>query len=147
MDADLASLYRDHVRMWARKVHKDRRLAKPDVTLARTSRACGSRLTLDLIFKNDHLFDIGWMARTCTLGMASTAVFVASAPGLSLEEIQAVGCELSRLLEGNDMRFDARWKALTMFCAARDFPGRHSSILLPFAINADAKELTADKSS
>jgi NifU-like protein involved in Fe-S cluster formation len=143
METAVTALYQDGIRLWARKVRNDRRLPRPDWTIAKTSRVCGSRLTLDLTFENDRIAHIGWMARACTLGMASTAIFVEAAPGLTLAEIEAVGQKLRRLLDGEDVTFDARWEALALFQAARHFPSRHGSIMLPFAVAAEAAEAQA----
>jgi hypothetical protein len=84
--------------------------------------------------------------------MASTAIFVEAAPGLTLAEIEPVGQLLSRLLQGEDMDFAPRWDALEIFRAARPFSGRHGSIQLPFVIAKEAAEsrgipLSSDASS
>jgi NifU-like protein involved in Fe-S cluster formation len=138
MAGDLAALYQQQVRSWARKVRNDHRLARPVLTITRASPTCGSSLTLDLICADGRITEVGWRARACTLGMASTGVFVTVAPGMALEEILRVGLDLERLLDRHDVSFDDRWSDLEMFQAARSFPSRHSSILLPFAIAAEA---------
>lgn len=137
MPADLAQLYEEKVRDFARKVRNDRRLNLPNVTFSRTSPLCGSRLTLDFRLDGDRINDIGWMARACILGMASTAVFVEAAPGASAGAAAVAGRCLERFLQGEETDFPARWEALTIFRAARALSARHGSILLPFRI-ADA---------
>lgn len=142
MEKGLTALYQDNIRLWARKVRNDRRLAHADVSINRSSPVCGSRLTLDFAFETDRIADLGWMTRACILGMASTAIFVHAATGLTLGEIGTVGDQLRGLLAGEDVTFDDRWEALLLFCAARDFPSRHASIMLPFAIAAEARRQT-----
>lgn len=135
---DVTALYQDAIRLWARKVRNDRRLAHPDVTISKTSAVCGSRLMLDLAFAADQIVDVGWMTRACLLGMASTAIFVHAAKGQSCAEIESAGHQLRRLLHGEDVTFDAHWEALALFRVAKDFPTRHASILLAFEIGAEA---------
>jgi len=139
MEQDLSSLYHCEIRTWAREVRNDRRLTKPDVTITKTSRTCGSSLTLDLSVETDSVVQIGWMARACTLGMASLAILVDAAPGLTLCEIEQARLMLRKLLQEGSASFSQQWNALALFTAARQFPGRHESILLPFDAICAAK--------
>ncbi|ATQ68749.1 MULTISPECIES: iron-sulfur cluster assembly scaffold protein [Methylosinus] len=131
-DRALQALYEERVRGWARRVRDDVRLAPADLTVSRTSPACGSTLTLDVRRERDRIAALGYRARACTLGMASTAVVAAQAVGERFEDALAAGRALAALLAGEDARFEERWRALDMFVAARGFPSRHGSILLPF---------------
>jgi len=142
---DLRALYQEKVRLWAAKVRNDRRLVHPDMTIDRTSPVCGSSLTLDFICNSGRVAQLGWRARACTLGMASTACFVALAPGRELADILEAGAQLARLLEGEDSAFHDGWSELEMFRAARGYPSRHGSILLPFAIARELQAGMADR--
>ncbi|MCA1299415.1 iron-sulfur cluster assembly scaffold protein [Stappia indica] len=137
-DADLAALYQDRVRHWAARVRNDRRLSLADLTVTKKSPICGSALTLDVRAQGRTIQELGYRVRACTLGMASAAVVVATAPGRPVEETLAAGQRLRALLAGEDACFPPPWEALEMFMAARDFPTRHSSILLPFEALAEA---------
>lgn len=137
-NADLAALYQERVRHWAARVRNDRRLSPADVTVTKKSPICGSALTLDVRAQDRTVTELGYRVRACTLGMASAAVVVATAPGRAAEDTLAAGQRLRELLTGEDTRFPAPWEALEMFIAARDFPTRHGSILLPFEALAEA---------
>ncbi len=137
-EGDLAQLYESRVRDWARKVRNDARLAPADLTVSRTSPLCGSTLALDIRHEGEVVTALGYRARACTLGMASTAVVAARAPGLSFGEIAETGARLAALLAGEDVVFADHWAELGMFTAARAFPTRHGSIMLPFDALAEA---------
>lgn len=137
-EGDLAQLYEARVRDWARKVRNDARLAPADLTVSRTSPLCGSTLALDIRHKGEVVTALGYRARACTLGMAATAVVAAKAPGRSFGEIAETGAQLAALLAGEDVVFADHWAELGMFTAARAFPTRHGSIMLPFDALAEA---------
>lgn len=137
-EGDLAQLYEARVRDWARKVRNDARLAPADLTVSRTSPLCGSTLALDIRHEGEVVTGLGYRARACTLGMASTAVVAAKAPGRSFGEIAETGARLAALLAGEDVVFADHWAELGMFTAARAFPTRHGSIMLPFDALAEA---------
>lgn len=137
-EGDLDNLYQARVRNWARKVRNDARLVPADLTVSRTSPLCGSTLALDIRHDGRFVTALGYRARACTLGMASTAVVVAKAPGQSFAEIGEAGAQLAALLAGENVVFPDHWAELGMFTAARAFPTRHGSIMLPFDALAEA---------
>lgn len=131
-DAALAALYQPRIREHAARVRIDRRLATPDVTVTCSSPVCGSMLTLDLLIAEGRLAQIGWKARACTLGMASLGIVARAGIGQTESQIAEVGRQLSALLQGEEVAFPDPWGELVLFCAARTFPTRFSSIALPF---------------
>ncbi len=137
-DGDLDDLYQARVREWARKVRNDARLMPADLTVSRTSPLCGSTLALDIRHEENVVTALGYRARACTLGMASTAVVVVKAPGRRFAEIGEAGAQLAALLAGENVVFPNHWAELGMFTAARAFPTRHGSIMLPFDALAEA---------
>jgi NifU-like protein involved in Fe-S cluster formation len=142
-DRELRALYEERVRGWARRVRCDARLAPADLVVVRTSPACGSTLTLDVRWEGDRIVALGYRARACTLGMASAAVVVATAVGESFADVLAAGRSLAELLAGAEARFPEPWRELEMFAAARAFPSRHGSIMLPFEALREAAEASA----
>lgn len=137
-EAELAALYQNDLRQWAAQVRNDRRLVPAEVSVTRTSRTCGSSVTLDIRCDNEKILELGWRTRACTLGMASTSIVVRHAPCRSFVEIAQTAEALRRLLAGEDVAFPEQWKELARFAAARNFPTRHNSIMLPFEALAEA---------
>ena len=131
-DATLVALYQPRIRELAARVRSDRRLSLPDVTVTRRSPVCGSTLTLDMRADGDILTEIGWKARACTLGMASLGIVSLVGAGQTCGRIAEVGDRLEQTLHGKVSDFPAPWEDLSIFAAAREYPSRFGSILLPF---------------
>ena len=95
------------------------------------SPACGSAIDLSLRLDDaGAIAAVGLRARACAIGQASAAIFAAAAPGRSLAEIAGAlaGLEVW-LAEGGAL---PEWPGLDPLVPARDFPGRHGAILLPW---------------
>ena len=128
----LARLYQPRIRDHAARVRSDRRLERPDVTVTCRSPVCGSTVTLDLIIHDGVLAKIGWKGRACTLGMASLGIVTRAGIGQTEPQVSNVRRRLSDLLRGEEQEFPQAWAELSIFCAAREFPTRFGSIMLPF---------------
>ncbi|NKC05438.1 iron-sulfur cluster assembly scaffold protein [Brucella haematophila] len=137
-DENLAALYQERVRYWAAKVRNDRRLVDPEITITRTTPLCGSLLTLDVKQDSGTILALGYKARACTLGMASAAIVIEKAPGVSFSELREVQRILGNLLVGENVIFPVFWEELAIFSAAQAFPTRHGSIMLPFDVLNEA---------
>jgi len=137
-DATLEALYQTRVREWAARVRTDRRLSDPDSTVTCRGAICGSVLTLDVNWAAGVVSELGWRTRACTLTMASTAILVAAAIGQTPAQVAEAGAELEKLLAGEDPGFSKAWEGLAILSAARAFPARHDSVLLPFRAMREA---------
>lgn len=93
------------------------------------SRSCGSSLSLGLALDpQGRLVRLGVRARACAIGQAAAAIFAASAPGRTLEEIALEANHLTAWLGGDeDIPAIAGIGAIA---AARDYPARHGAIML-----------------
>ncbi|WP_233270495.1 hypothetical protein [Chachezhania sediminis] len=89
-------------------------------------------ITLDMMRERDRITALGWRSRACTLGMASLGLVTEVAVGLGRAEVAAAGAALWDLLQGQEQVFAAPWDELSIFSAARGFPTRFGSIMLPF---------------
>lgn len=95
------------------------------------SRSCGSTLTLGLALDTvGHIARVGLRSQACAIGQASAAVFAQGAPGRSTDEIVATAHAVERWVSGEgDM---PPWPGFDLIAAARDYPGRHGAIMLPW---------------
>lgn len=95
------------------------------------SRSCGSTLTLGLAFDAEGRIErVGIRSQACAIGQASAAIFAQAAVGRSAEEIAASAQAVTRWLAGEGALPD--WPGLATIAAARDYPGRHGALLLPW---------------
>jgi NifU-like protein involved in Fe-S cluster formation len=95
------------------------------------SRSCGSTLTLGLALDTDgKIARVGLRSQACAIGQASAAIFAQGAQGRSTDEIVATAHAVERWVSGEgDM---PPWPGLDLIAAARDYPGRHGAIMLPW---------------
>ena len=95
------------------------------------SPSCGSTLTIGLTLNpQGHIEHLGMRVAACAVGQASAAIFARAATGLGRGDIANTYDELQLWLAGEGAL--PEWPGLGVIAAARDFPGRHGAILLPW---------------
>ena len=101
------------------------------------SRSCGSTLDIALAVGDDgRVTEIGMRVRACAVGQAAAAIFARSVIGARAGEITAAGDAIARwLADGGEL---PGWPDLDLLAAARDFPGRHGAMMLPWNAARDA---------
>jgi NifU-like protein involved in Fe-S cluster formation len=108
------------------------RLAQ-DLPLAGDARSpsCGSSLSMTLETNDAGAISaIGMRVSACAIGQASAAVFAEHAVGRATEEIAASLAEMEAWLRGEGSL--PGWPDLEVIAPARNFPGRHGAMLLPW---------------
>lgn len=94
------------------------------------SRTCGSKLALGLASDADGVIEgVGMQVSACAVGQAAAAVFAAGAMGMDREEVAAAGQAIEGWLAGGP---EVDWPGIGAIAAAREHPGRHGAILLPW---------------
>ncbi len=113
-------------------------LDEADARSERASAVCGSRVTVTVtVDEMGRVSGLGQEVRACALGQASAALMGRNAIGRSAKELAAARDALAEFLEG--AREDAGdWPGLEALAAARAYPARHPSILLPFEAVTEA---------
>ena len=95
------------------------------------SRSCGSTLTLGLALDEAGRIErVGLRSQACAIGQASAAIFAQGATGRTPEEIVAIGHAMEHWVAGEGPQPD--WPNLSLIAVARDYPGRHGAMLLPW---------------
>ena len=101
------------------------------------SPACGSALTVGLdLDEHGCIVRIGLKAQACAIGQAAAALFAAHAVGADRVMIAATLTALDSWLTDNGPQPD--WPGLEAIAAARDFPGRHGAMRLPWRAALEA---------
>jgi NifU-like protein involved in Fe-S cluster formation len=127
-----SALYnRDILRLAASLVPSDT-IVNPDATAEARSITCGSQIAVDILLDEARaIAELAIRANACTLGQASAAILKANAKGQSDSAIMAIRSGLADGLQ-HGAAMPAIWPQLELFAVARDFPARHSAILLPY---------------
>jgi len=134
----LSDLYSEKILEAAGAIPPARRLSAPSASATKTSRVCGSTVTVDIQVKNGVVVDFGMEAKACALGQAAASIVARNIIGVRTEEICALRDRMRAMLkEGGDPphtdpALGARWKDLEALVSIRDYPQRHASTLLVF---------------
>ncbi|HSG54638.1 MAG TPA: hypothetical protein VLA45_04210 [Paracoccaceae bacterium] len=95
------------------------------------STTCGSTVGIDLALDSAGAIDtLGLRVRACAVGQAAAAIFARHAVGKDLAAISLAHDRIGCWLEAEAPIAD--WPELGLLAAAREFPGRHGAILLPW---------------
>ena len=114
------------------------RLAAPDATSEKTSKLCGSKITVDVALSDGRVSDFAQEVRACALGQASAAVLGANIIGADVSEIEVARDALRAMLKTNGPAPQGRFSELGVLEAVKDYPARHASTLLAFEAALDA---------
>lgn len=133
-----APLYnRDILRLAAHIPHLGP-LDHPQARVERRSAVCGSRVVVEVrLDSSGRIAEIGQEVRACALGQASAALMGAHAPGRDAAELERARDELGAFLRG-EREEPGDWPGIAVLAAARGYPARHASILLPFEAVSEA---------
>lgn len=110
---------------------------RPDATAhgSARSRSCGS--TIELSSQSpDALHDVGMKVSACAIGQASAAIFASESAGMDAPAISDTIDALQGWLE--DREASSILPRLELLEPARQHPGRHEAILLPWRAALDA---------
>lgn len=101
------------------------------------SRSCGSTLELGLsIDAQGRIARVGLRSQACAIGQAAAAIFARGAVGLSAAGLQSALAAMQDWLAGDAGLPD--WPGIEALVPARDYPGRHSAILLAWQAASEA---------
>jgi NifU-like protein involved in Fe-S cluster formation len=101
------------------------------------SRTCGSSIALGLALDAQGLVsEVGMTVSACAIGQASAALLAQSVTGRAPGHITRTAEALEDWLAGGDELPD--WPGIAALAAARDHPGRHGALLLPWKAACEA---------
>lgn len=147
----MSELYNTDILRLTTRIPHQKRLEAPDVTVVKTSRICGSRLTADAVVQKGVITAFGQEVKACALGQAAAAIVGEHAVGLTESELSQAADRFRAMVKSGDTDFPEKWSKLALLAPVKDHPGRHGSVMLPFQvleqIFADAGKSSATKSS
>ena len=131
--ASLDSVYQDRLLDLAETIARDGHAVEaPDAETSAVSRACGSRVKIQVRFDGDTVADYGQRVEACALGSAAASAVGGAVVGASVGEIRAAAATMEAMLKRDGPPPGGRFEALSALLPARAFTNRHASILLTF---------------
>tara|TARA_R110000868_G_scaffold144412_1_gene363563 strand:- start:6888 stop:7340 length:453 start_codon:yes stop_codon:yes gene_type:complete len=131
-------LYSNAVLRLAAEIPRIGRLARPQASVRKVSRLCGSEIELDVVMASGRVADLALRVKACALGQASASVLSRAAIGASLGDLKAARDSLKSMLKQSGPAPRGRFAELQLLQSARAYPARHQSILLAFDAAVDA---------
>lgn len=131
-------LYSNAVLRLAAEIPRIGRLARPQASVRKVSRLCGSEIELDVVMASGRVADLALRVKACALGQASASVLSRAAIGASLRDLQEARDSLKSMLKQSGPAPRGRFAELQLLQSARAYPARHQSILLAFDAAVDA---------
>ncbi|MGV6801635.1 MAG: iron-sulfur cluster assembly scaffold protein [bacterium] len=129
----LAKIYSDELLAAAGNIPKATRLAQPDASATKTSRVCGSVVTVDIKMDDDRVCKFAIDAKACALGQAASSLMAQTIIGASAQELFQLHQQMIAMLKHNGPPPSApRFQPMQKLQPIRDYPARHTSTLLVF---------------
>ncbi len=127
----LFKLYTRDILRLAGAISRVGRLEHADGAATRTSRVCGSSMTVEVALEGGRIADYAQQVRACAFGQASAALFAEAALGRTAEEIETGRSQIAAFLGGGAPPSGV-WSAFARLEPVRAVTARHGAVLLPF---------------
>ena len=118
------------------------RLEDADGEATRTSRLCGSTMTVEIAVEDGRIADYAQRIQACAFGQASAALFAETAPGRSAGEVEAGRAQVEAFLKGGAAP-NGVWSDFERLEPVREVKARHGAVLLPFETTLAALQAAA----
>jgi len=130
----MSELYNTDILRLTTRIPHQVRLEAPDLTVVKTSRICGSRVTADAVVQNGVITAFGQEVKACALGQAAAAIVGEHVVGLAEHELTDIAERFRKMVKTGDANFPDKWCKLGLLAPVKDHPGRHGSVMLPFEV-------------
>jgi NifU-like protein involved in Fe-S cluster formation len=128
----MTELYNTDILRWTTRIPHTERLVDADVTVTKTSRVCGSRISVDAKVSQGKITSFGQEVKACALGQAAAAIVGQHVLGLTAEELADIAERFRTMVKTGEADFPEKWTDLGLLAPVTDHPGRHGSVMLPF---------------
>ena len=125
-------LYSNAVLRLAADIPRIGRLARPQASVRKVSRLCGSEVEVDIAMQGGRVGDLALRIKACALGQASASVMARHVIGASQQELALARDSLLAMLKQGKPMPRGRFAELAVLEGARAYPARDQSVMLAF---------------
>jgi NifU-like protein involved in Fe-S cluster formation len=100
---------------------------------------------VDICLQNGQVIATGIEPKACALGQASASILMRHIVGATPEEIRTARDAFKAMLKGEGPAPSGRFWELRYLEAVKDYPPRHTSVLLAFDAAVEASERASAK--
>ncbi len=108
------------------------RLKDADGTAVRHSKLCGSKVTVDLKFRDGAVVEYGQEVKACALGQAASSIMARNIIGSTGRELCQLRDQVYAMLKENGEPPEGKWADIAALQPVRDFKARQPSTMLVF---------------
>lgn len=131
--SSLDTVYQDRLLELAATIVRDgHAVSAPTAVGSASSRACGSRIAVQVTLDGERITDYGQQVDACALGSAAASVVGAAIVGATVAEVRQAAGELEAMLKRGEPPPTGAFAALAALQPARGFTNRHGSMQLAF---------------
>ena len=127
---ELTALYSDKIIEIAGQVPSLDRLEHPDAAARKTSRICGSVVSVEVALQNSLVSAYFHEISACALGQTSAAIVAAHIVGSSCAELRLLHNQVAAMLKTGGVPPIGKWSDFKYLEPVRTYPARHASTLL-----------------
>ncbi|MCY4317662.1 MAG: iron-sulfur cluster assembly scaffold protein [Alphaproteobacteria bacterium] len=127
----LFKLYTRDILRLAGGITRVGKLNDADGVATRTSRLCGSVMTVEVSIANGRIADYAHRIQACAFGQASAALFAEVALGRSAGEVDEGCAGVEAFLNGSPAPVGV-WSGFECLAPVCEVTARHGAVLLPF---------------
>ncbi len=138
----LFKLYTRDILRLAGSISRVGSLDDADGAATRTSRLCGSTMTVEIAVEDGRIADYAQRIQACAFGQASAALFAEAAPDRSMQEVERGRAQVEAFLKGGAAP-EGVWSAFGRLEPVREVKARHGAVLLPFETTLAAFQAAA----
>lgn len=128
----MSELYNKEILRWSTRLTAEKSLPNPHAHARKTSRICGSRLTVDARFDKGVIAEFAQEVKACALGQASAAIVAAGVKGLDETGFMELKTRFEHMLDTGEANFPDAWADLAILAPVHEHPARRGSVMLPF---------------
>ncbi|SRR5712692_5617509 len=138
---DIGELYREVILDHYQSPRNRGRLASPDVATEGSNPLCGDEIEVSLAIADDHIADVAFQGRGCSISQASASMMTESIKGKSLEDAAAVlGTFRSMMTERNAVVDPETLGDLEALQGVKRYPVRVKCAILPWNVLKEGLE-------
>ena len=129
----LDAVYQDRLLDLAADIARDGHVVPdPSAVGSAYSRACGSRIAVEVRLDGNRIADYGQRVEACALGSAAASVVGAAVVGLTVAEVRTAAAEMEAMLTKGGPPPGGAFAELAALEPARSFSNRQGSMQLAF---------------
>jgi nitrogen fixation protein NifU and related proteins len=125
-------MYQAQIIEWSKKTDHAIRLEKFHCSYTVNNPLCGDRITVELQLDGEEIKLMAYQVRGCLLCKASSSILAEMAVGLTFNQIERLGSDLSQALKSSSDDPEDFPEGYRLFYPVRSHKSRHSCVLLPF---------------